>query len=420
MLKYWEHFDGKIEEPTLLLENESYRYDFRKKSSDDSCYLIKKIEGDYHISLSYFIGLDWINKEQTIYIEPKLNKEATQTNYLEMLFSALSHLEIANETDDLFEIKWEKEYISIDSQQDLLTPLLVVKFLRVVQEIVRKGLKKSYYRVEQNLYSKIKGKILVGQTIKQNVLKNKPLNTFCTFDEFGVNGLENRLLKKALVFVRRYLPTLKIPHSQKYTTEMFNYIIPAFDFVSEEVNLNEIKHSKINAFYKEYDDGIRLAKLILKRFGYNITNTQQNNILTPPFWIDMSKLFELYVLGQLKDKYHNQIFYGKKETKAEYGIPDFLLVTENEKMIIDTKYKLLYSRGDYDISDIRQLSGYGRDIGVLKTLGYKTYSEQVNAVVKCLIIYPDQSKDKNLLKNEETEIKEFTNFYKQPIKLPTI
>jgi 5-methylcytosine-specific restriction enzyme subunit McrC len=54
----------------------------------------------------------------------------------------------------------------------------------------------------------------------------------------------------ALVFVRRYLPTLKIPHSEKYTTEVFNYIMPAFEFVSEEVSLNDIKHTKTNVFYK--------------------------------------------------------------------------------------------------------------------------------------------------------------------------
>ena len=70
--------------------------------------------------------------------------------------------------------------MKIDQEQDLLTPLLVVQFLRIVKEIVRKGLKKSYYKVAQNLYGKVKGKILVAQTIKQNVLKNKALNTVCS------------------------------------------------------------------------------------------------------------------------------------------------------------------------------------------------------------------------------------------------
>ena len=115
-----------------------------------------------------------------------------------MLFSALKHPEVAKHTEDLYEIKWKDSPIEISQQQDLLTPLLVVQYLSLVKEIVRKGLKKSYYKVERNLHAKVKGKVLISQTIKQNLLKNKPLHTYCSFDEFGLNNLENKLLKKAL------------------------------------------------------------------------------------------------------------------------------------------------------------------------------------------------------------------------------
>ena len=398
------------------------------KRIDAICFQINT--ADRKIHTNYYIGTDWLNSELAVYVEPKLNdKSELQTDYLGMLFSALKYPEIANETDDLFEIKWDKEYISIDSKLDLLTPLLVVQFLRIVHEIVRKGLKKSYYRVEQNLYGKVKGKILVGQTIKQNLLKNKPLNTYCTFDEFGVNGLENRLLKKALVFVQRYLPTLKIPHSEKYTTEVFNYIMPAFDFVSEEVNLNDIKHSKTNAFYKEYDDGIRLAKLILKRFGYNITNTQKDTILTPPFWIDMSKLFELYVLGLMIPKYGSEL---KFQFQSNYGKLDYLLT--KRKMIVDAKYKTYYNeefkklsekRKEKVATDIRQISGYARDTKVLLRLG-KSEEEQLNYIPDCLIIYPvlakdfDDCADPIDIELAKSPIKEFAQFYKLPVKIPVI
>lgn len=384
------------------------------------------IDAEQKICFGYYIGVDWlIEKEKAIYIEPKINGESVETDYLKMLFDSLRHPGIASkDTVDLFDIKWDAPQIEITQQQDLLTPLLVVQFLRVVQEIVRKGLKKSYYRVEQNLYSKVKGKILVGQTIKQNLLKNKPLNTYCTFDEFGINGLENRLLKKALIFVRRYLPTLNILHSEKYITEVYNYIMPAFEFVSEEVNLNEIKHSKTNAFYKEYAEGIRLAKLILKRFGYSISNTQQTTVQTPPFWIDMSKLFELYVLGLLKEKYGAEV---KFQFQANYGKLDYLL--KEQKIIVDAKYKTYYKEDftgqdkwerDKIATDIRQLSGYARDTKVLTEIGK---SESESYITECMIVYPDQNTTNDNLKSIETakkKINEFVNFYKVAVKLPVI
>jgi 5-methylcytosine-specific restriction enzyme subunit McrC len=369
---------------------------------------------------NYFIGIDWvIKKEKAIYVEPKLNDGNKQTDYLKMLFSALKHREVAKHTEYLYEIKFDQPEIEITQKQDLLTPLIVVQFLSLVKEIVRKGLKKSYYKVEKNLYGKIKGKVLVGHTIKQNILKNKPINTICSYDEFGLNGLENRLLKKALIFVQRYLPTIKFLKAEAYTNEIFNYINPAFDDVSENIELNELKYTKTNAFYKEYSEAIRLAKLILKRFGYNINTTQKGKIKTPPFWIDMSKLFELYVLGLLKDKYSNQILYGDidKEANGNYGLPDFLLNKNGEEMIIDTKYKSLYKDGKYNIDDIRQLSGYARDKKVLEKL---KVDEQ--KVVDCLIIYPDQ---KNGYYNldigfRKYPIESFTQFYRLGINLPEI
>lgn len=373
------------------------------------------------IKTNYYIGVDWITKKKAIFVEPKLNNNSEeQTDYLKMLFSALKHQEISKHTDNLFEIKWDKAPIEITQQQDLLTPLLVIQYLRIVKEIVRKGLKKAYYKVDNNLYAKVKGKVLVSQTIKQNLLKNKQLHTYCSYDEFGFNSLENRLLKKALVFIQRYLPNIKNLQNEKYTTDIFNYINPAFEFVSDEVNLHDVKHTKTNVFYKEYEEAIRLAKLILKRFGYNITNTQQKTIKTPPFWIDMSKLFELYVLGLLKDTYGSNALYGGKEAKLNYGLPDYLITKQDVKCIADAKYKTIYNeKGNYDIDNIRQLSAYARD--------EKTFSKLdivKDKIIDCIIIYPLKDKNPNIdfkidLKNHE-DVGSFMQFKKIGVPIPTI
>lgn len=426
-----EHYNGfSYNKPFDFKGNlpfdKDYYYQFKRKERNETldCFRIfSDIENKQHaIANTYFIGIDWIvEKEHAIYVEPKLNKGGHQTNYLAMLFSALKHPEVSKYSDDLFEIKWDSPQIEITQQKDLLTPLLVVQFLKIVKEIVRKGLKKSYYKVENNLYSKVKGKVLVSQTIKKNLLKNKPLNTYCSYDEFGLNGLENRLLKKALIFVQRYLPTIKNIHSEKYSNEMFNYINPAFEFVSADVELNDVKHSKTNAFYKEYEEALRLAKLILKRFGYNISNTTEKTIQTPPFWIDMSKLFELYVLGLLRDAYPQQILYGANEANLNYGLPDYLYTEPNSQCILDAKYKLIYNDEEYDIADIRQLSGYARDEQVFEKLNVTRGS-----IIDCIIIYPFWNS--SIKPNEEVKInlsnaepiKHFVKFKSIGVALPQI
>src|SRR5690606_26627606 len=144
------------------------------------------------------IGLDWIETNKSaLYVVPKLNHEAQEIDFIAMLLSSLKHEAVAKNLEELFVVKWHKPTIQITQKQDLLTPFLVVEFLSLLKQIVRKGLKKSYYKVEQNLQGRVKGKVQVAKTIKQNLVKNKSLYTYCAFDEFGIDNKENRLLKKA-------------------------------------------------------------------------------------------------------------------------------------------------------------------------------------------------------------------------------
>jgi 5-methylcytosine-specific restriction enzyme subunit McrC len=147
---------------------------------------------------------------------------------------------------------------------------------------------------------------------------------------------------------------------------------------------------------------------------------------TPPFWIDMSKLFELYVLGLLKDSLGNEIEF---QFPANYGNPDFLFPAR--KLIIDAKYKTYYGENfkgqtpwkrEQIAKDIRQLSGYARDKKVLERLGNDNRD-----TVECLIIYPyKDSKNQadtcfNTLEIEnKKEIEEFNGFYKLAVRLPVI
>lgn len=396
-------------------------------------YCCFAIDSNRKIENGYFIGVDWlIENNKAVYVQPKLNRKKrkkdtatfntegakVQVNYLAMLFSALKHPEVFEHTTDLFEIKWDKPEIKINQQQDMLTPLLVLQYLQVVKTIVRKGLKKSYYKVEQNLRSRVTGKVLVAQNIKQNQVKAKTLNTFCAFEEFGFNGIENRLLKNALVFVQRYLATLKGLGSESFFTQTFNYINPAFEQVSAEASLYECQHLKTNPFYKEYKQAIDLAKQILRRFGFNIQNAVANQTSTPPFWVDMSKLFELYVLGLLKDSYGNiqvDFQFGNRANKL-----DFLLNTKDFTGVVDAKYKLKYNSSNIGPEDVRQVSGYARMHKVYKQLG-----KEKNEIIDCLIVYPEPD---FLQDGNKAELKlalidphpDYVQVFKVGVKLPAI
>jgi len=190
------------------------------QKTDAVCFAINPV--DRKVYTGYYIGVDWIHKnELAVYVQPKLNNHNKQVNYLKMFFDALKHPEVRDHTDNLFELKTEEPFIEIAEHQDLITPLVVLQFLQILKDIVRKGLKKGYYRNEENLHVRVKGKVLVTKTIKQNLLKNKTLYTTCVYDNFGVNIPENKLLKKALSFSVKYLAHFNMPGSKTYFSDVY-------------------------------------------------------------------------------------------------------------------------------------------------------------------------------------------------------
>lgn len=385
----------------------------------DSPKLIDRVDlKSQSATTGYFIGLQWLSEPgKALYVKPKLDKASKQTHFLNMLGFCLQHPEVYLHTNELFHIEFNKKQIPIAQEADLITPLIIVQFLSAVRNIVKGGLRKGYYRVEANIKGSVKGKILVSKSIKQNQFKNKTLYTYCSFDEFGVNTPENKMLKKALGFVLRY--TKLTGRTSINFSAILNYITPAFEKVDADIGVHHISAINNNPFFKNYNEAIRLAKIILKRFGYNLNSIENKASLTvPPFWFDMSKLFELYVLGKLKEAiaFKAVIF----QAKGQFGYLDFLRTVPGCELVIDAKYKLDYKQGKYNIDDIRQISAYARDRGILRKL--PAYERgQLSTSVNCLIIYPD---DKCEMKIDDKKlfsrpINEFEKFYKLGIAIPT-
>lgn len=336
----------------------------------------------------------------------------------------MSNTDLSYHSDNLILIDWNMEEIPIHQKQDLLTPFLVVKFLNLLKDIVKKGLKKSYYKVQKNLTNRVKGKILVGQQIKQNILKNRFTNTVCEYQVFGEDSVENSFLKKVFQFCTRYVEN----HQHFFTNKndiswMINYIRPVFEHISSELNIEELKHYKHNPFFKEYKNAIKTGNLILKRFSYNITKTAEESISTPPFWIDMPKMFELFVFSKLlRDNPQLNIDHLNYQFSTHGNSLDFLINTDSIKIIIDTKYKLKYNYSQIH-EDIRQVSGYARLKKVRSECGITDDSH-----IKCLIIYPIfEEVEKNFSLEEiqrqlceDNEIKAYHKVYKMGVTLPFI
>ena len=422
-----------------------------KRFNDSShCFLFNMKEQGFSLKADYCIGLDWLgNTGRYLYVEPKINKRSTrifntitdseyeilgveedshsiesdllELDYLKMLLQVTNVPESNTELKGLIQIDWDAKPIQIEQKDDKLTPFLIVQYLQLVKAIVRKGLKKDYYKVQENLNNRVKGKILVSQHIKQNVYKNRFTNTFCKYQQFGEDHAENRFLKKVLQFASSYIENHKKLFGDKFIElqHTINYCRPAFELVSNQVNDYELKHIKSNPFYKDYVTAIDFGKKILKRFAYTITETTKDKVSTPPFWIDMPRLFELYVYSKMIEANPNNKSNIHYQFSTYGNALDILVSKEGSQMVIDAKYKLHYKNGHLH-QDIRQVAGYARLNKVRKKLDV---TDDRN--IDCLIIYPDIENgvdDLSLdnIKYKMTEITAYHKVYKLGVKLPII
>lgn len=429
MIVLSEHFGYKNNKNRFELSQSNIKYCIENNLQTSSvkhfnnnektfCFKFNKSEnGEHQFETGYYIGVDWIGDSSlSINVQPKLNTEDEEIDYLKMLFEALQEPNNFKHLKNLYTIDFNAPLIEIEQHQDKLTPLLLLEFLQLLKQIVRKGLKKSYYKVTKNLNARVKGKVLVNATIKQNHTKQKMLYTVCQYEEFGYNSIENRILKKTLLFTQSALNNLK--GTSIDFKHIYHYVNPAFQLIDADIDLRELKSTKPNPLFKEYTQALKLAKIILKKYGYNISKTTETKIKTPPFWIDMSKLFELYVYKKLRDLFplKGEVIYHKTYNYLE---PDFILNSKGGlQMIIDAKYKPKYENNNISTEDIRQVSGYAR----LKSIYEELNIDDFNSVIDCLIIYSNQLDDNDVLSVEDLKTDKnphYVKFYKKGVKLPT-
>lgn len=364
------------------------------------------------LSTSFYIGCKWlVEGVYAIVVEPKISN----VDYLTMFIHCFNSPVTSDVLSKIYKIEINSPRIKLPSKTFELTPFIIIHFLNLLKRIIKKGLKKDYVWIEENLSSKIKGKVLISQNIKHNFVKARPDRNYCKYQEYSFNCIENKILKKALTFVSSYIKHNFSGNKDLISLLYFNQKV--FDNIEDhEVTANSFKLVKKNNLYKEYNEALDAAKMIFKRFDYSINQTTAKEAKFPPFHIDMSLLFEIYSYSLLHQTYGNEIKY---QYHGKYGEIDFLNV--KNRTIIDTKYKEKYIN-KYDINDIRQLSGYSRDINVIKKVGVDINKEV--PVLDCVIVYPDQNNGSNKIDKEtfiasDKKIEQFYRFYKYGIKLPT-
>lgn len=248
---------------------------------------------------SYFIGADWLDEKEGLSVVVHPKKEMENVDYLKMFMACLENDLSSDYFSLIYGIDCEKRYINCAMLQDQVTPLLFIHYLTILKRLTKRGLKKDYVLHDDNLQCKIKGRVLTGENLRMNVIGRRLDRCYCSFHEYTVDCLENRLLKKALVFTSLFIKKFSSHDAFASLSSLTNSLLAHFENVGDDIEICQIRRVADKGLFKIYNEGIVIAKQILRRFGYSIDKVNMNESGTPVFWIDMSRLYEVYVYGLL-------------------------------------------------------------------------------------------------------------------------
>lgn len=360
-------------------------------------------------TVGYFIGIDWLVEHKlAVEVAPKID----DLDYMGMFSTCLADPGVRSHLGKIYFVDWDKPLIPVLRPRHDFNTMVAVHFLILLRKLVTKPLKKGYVIRNENLQSRVKGRINLASHLTTNVLGVRPDRVFCSYQEYSEDCVENRLLRSGLLAAKCYLQL------QNYALpEDLRRFIPLAEARFADIGLianpSEVDRVRLHPLFPEYGEALRLAKMLFRKFGYHAETEGASRLSVPPFVIDMSLLFELYCLHHLCKVSAIPPDY---QVVVNSGICDFLDVPK--RTILDAKYKPYYDRPRATIlEDIRQLSGYARDEKV-----YARFGTDVNTVFRCVIVYPSPFAPSNLVGWDDPArllpMKKYRDFYKLGLKLP--
>lgn len=221
-------------------------------------------------------------------------------------------------------------------KSNYILEIFISVFCNDLMDILKKGIKKSYIKKEENLNNH-KGKLKFYEHIKRNIAtKNK---FFVEYSELSINIPENRILKSACLFLIKET-------TNEVNKKILRRALVEFDDVSPCFNLEkDLQDKQINRLHSYYIRPLQYAEFFLRK--QSLVPYKGKNAL-PSLLFPLNEMFEDYIENILRDNkidYHSQfskynlISNGEKElfnTKM-----DFVVFKDNSAIIIDAKWKLL-------------------------------------------------------------------------------
>ena len=262
--------------------------------------------------------------------------------------------------------KSDYPFLKIDSEveeNDSLLELFVALYVKTLRKAFERSPFFQYEEREEDCFV-IKGRFDTRDYFLSK-LPNGALDRFhCRFSEFNFDNKLNRTIKYVC---KRMFLVVKNGNNKKVLHDLLFKLEDVTDEICTPYDCEKIHLSKS---YRHYEDVLTISKIfLLNSFG----STNPAEMQSFCFLFPMEKLFEGFMAGFMTEHYGKAICpQCEKKLFADEDClikikPDLLYESGSNKIVLDTKYKLLdKSNATPSNSDIYQILIYAEKYGTSK------------------------------------------------------
>lgn len=235
--------------------------------------------------------------------------------------------------------------------------VLIREYANSLFECLKRLTPKKYVREEDNL-TYLRGKLKFTENIRYNAANQAKF--YCEYDEFS----ENNILNQLFLFVATCLYNISGDGNNR---KILKFIINYYS----DIELQRFDKFKVNKIIlarnqKLFQKPFNLAKMFIENASVDLSCNKFENITL--VW-DMNKLFEEFVFEVMKKCKSEKNFSitaqkGKKllrgdNRKKRNTFVDIMIEKEDDnRIVLDTKYKKFESINDFSNGDVFQVSAY--------------------------------------------------------------
>ena len=316
-----------------------------------------------------FVGAVWIGEgENRTPLESRSKFHAEKMNYLAMYLACAADSEVGGHLRDCVYFWPDDDLIEFPNAPQF-SEFIIAAYLRELNALCTRHLRRHFIRQTENLRGKIKGKILPHLQVKHNLPHGRQDRIFCAYQSVSDDIPENRALRAALEVSAKYLACRRA--MQRSSKEILRRWIHAsrasLSGVMPIIALKDFHHLRNRGAFFHYRRPLELARIVLRHLGANPAEIRETPNSLPPFAIDSAELFERYAQLILRKKYPTLTAgykYGNTPGDKEgFSInvrPDFWIAKSDDShaQILDAKYKR--SESNPSREDVYQVVAYSR------------------------------------------------------------